>query len=195
MNSTCALKEWNVAIEALEAGKTIVLLRKGGISEDNRHFQVQKTCFWLYPTYEHQKPELLKPEYADRVTTVESGWHPESVRIGSRAEIAAVLTATDEQTVEKLLPYHIWSDRLALERLRWKANQALSILLLRVYRLPEPQIIPYQSSYGGCKSWIDLADIMPDREMIPVIDDRIFAEKIAEIRSIIDDRSRFGQNR
>ena len=26
-----ALKEWNVAVEALEAGKTILLLRKGGI--------------------------------------------------------------------------------------------------------------------------------------------------------------------
>jgi hypothetical protein len=185
MNTTCALKEWNVAIEALEAGETIVLLRKGGISEDNRHFQVQQSYFWLYPTYEHQKPELLKPEYADRIITVESGWHPESVRIGSSAEIAAVLTVTDEQTVDKLLRYHIWNERLALERLHWRPSQPLSILLLRVYCLPEPQIIPYQSSYGGCKSWIDLAEIISNREKIPVLDDRIFAEKIAAIRSII----------
>ncbi|BCX07554.1 MAG: hypothetical protein KatS3mg066_1413 [Fischerella sp.] len=35
-----ALKEWAVAVTALEAGKTIMLLRKGGIHERNGRFQV-----------------------------------------------------------------------------------------------------------------------------------------------------------
>jgi len=33
-----ALKEWSVAVEALEAGKTIMLLRKGGIREASKNF-------------------------------------------------------------------------------------------------------------------------------------------------------------
>jgi hypothetical protein len=184
INHFHALKEWNIAIEALEAGKTIVLLRKGGIREDNRHFQVPQSWVWLYPTYEHQKPELLKPEYADRVTTVESRWHPETVRIGSYAEIVEVLTTTEEKIVESLLPYHIWNERLAIERLHWKPTQPLFILLLRVYRLSQPQIIPYRDSYGGCKSWIELATPIHSQESVPILDDRAFTDKTSEIRAI-----------
>lgn len=85
-----ALKEWSVAVEALEAGKTIMLLRKGGIREESTNFEVPYRQVWLYPTYEHQKPDLLKSEYASQVTPVESGWHPDTVRIGSCAEITGV---------------------------------------------------------------------------------------------------------
>ncbi|MEL6165336.1 MAG: DUF1802 family protein, partial [Cyanobacteria bacterium J06628_3] len=35
-----ALKEWAIAINALETGKTIMLLRKGGIHEKGGRFQV-----------------------------------------------------------------------------------------------------------------------------------------------------------
>jgi hypothetical protein len=185
INHLHALKEWNVAIEALETGKTIVLLRKGGIREDNRHFHVPQSWVWLYPTYEHQKPEFLKPEYVDRVTSVESGWHPETIKIGSYAEIVEVLTTTEEKIVERLCPYHIWNDRLAIDRLHWKPTQPLFILLLRVYCLSQPQFIPYQNSYGGCKSWIDLDAPIQSQEVVPVVDDRVFADKIAEIRAVI----------
>ena len=64
-------------------GKTIILLRKGGIREENGRFGVDYDRVFLYPTYEHQQPNLLKSEYAGKVMPVESGWHPETVRIGS----------------------------------------------------------------------------------------------------------------
>ncbi|MEO1671947.1 MAG: DUF1802 family protein, partial [Cyanobacteria bacterium J06631_2] len=70
---THTLKEWAIAVDALSQGRTIMLLRKGGIRE--RGFQVKYSPVWLYPTYEHQKPNLLKPEYVTQVTPVESGWH------------------------------------------------------------------------------------------------------------------------
>ena len=35
-----ALKEWNIAVKALEKGQTILLLRKGGIKEISGQFQV-----------------------------------------------------------------------------------------------------------------------------------------------------------
>ena len=50
-----ALKEWAVAIKALEAGKTIMLLRKGGIHERGGCFHVPQREVLLYPTYEHQQ--------------------------------------------------------------------------------------------------------------------------------------------
>jgi len=38
LNTTHALKEWAVAVDALEQGKTIMLLRKGGIHEQGGRF-------------------------------------------------------------------------------------------------------------------------------------------------------------
>ena len=53
-----ALKEWSVAVDALAEGEMMVLLRKGGIKEDNGRFQAQAQKAILFPTFEHQKPEL-----------------------------------------------------------------------------------------------------------------------------------------
>ena len=56
-----ALKEWAVAVKALERGETALVIRKGGIRE--KAFAVKDSRFLLLPGYEHQKPELLKPAY------------------------------------------------------------------------------------------------------------------------------------
>ena len=47
-----AFKEWAVAVDALTNGNQIMLVRKGGISEDSKHFTVIHDKFLLYPTYD-----------------------------------------------------------------------------------------------------------------------------------------------
>lgn len=177
-----ALKEWAIAVEALGKGETIVLLRKGGIRE--REFQVQYPQVWLYPTYEHQKPELLKPEYA-MVTTVESDWHPDKVTIKSCATITDVLTIGSPEQVAALQPYHVWNERMVDERLKWKPQKPLLVLLLRVYRLHEPQTIPYLSSYGGCRSWIELEPEILSDSLVPAMNEVEYAAQTQTIKARI----------
>lgn len=180
-----ALKEWAVAVEALETGSTIALLRKGGIREAGKNFQVKQRQVWLYSTYEHQKPQLLKPEYADQVTSVESGWHPATIPISSCASITDVLTVQNSSTVAKLYPYHIWNQQMIGDRLKWQSDRPLSVLLLRVYRLPQAIDIPYSEAYGGCKSWIDLIEPISLNGLIPVLDDRTYQQMVTEIISLM----------
>ena len=175
------LKEWAVAVDALAAGKTILLLRKGGIREVNRNFEVQHQQVWLYPTYEHQKPGLLKPAYASAVTVVKSGWHPETVCIHSYAEITNILAIGNRDIITALQPYHIWNEQMISDRLKWKPQQPLFALLLRVYRLPQPQLIPYNQAYGGCKSWIDLIEPISTDGLTPVLDDMTYEQQVTEI--------------
>lgn len=182
-----ALKEWAVAINALESGETIMLLRKGGIHERNGHFQVAQKQILLYPTYEHQQAFMLKPEYADRVYPVTSGWHPETVPIGSWAEITDILPVSDESIVNTLLPFHIWNEHFISDRLKWKPRQPLYILLLRTYKLPQ-QEIPYNPKYGGCKSWIDLDQPINLQGAIPVLSDFAYTQLVETIRQIIGDK-------
>lgn len=187
MSSTIshALKEWAVAVDALEQGKTIMLLRKGGIHERGGRFQVAHDRVLLYPTHEHQQPFLLKSEYAEQVTLVTSGWHPETIRIGSFALITDIFLVSDETIVDALLPFHIWNEQFISDRLKWKPRQALYILLLRTYKLDREQMIPFSSIYGGCKSWIDLAQpIAIDRSM-SVLHDATYNQIVGEIRAIV----------
>jgi len=178
---TPALKEWAIAVEALRAGRSILLLRKGGIRETNGRFSVEHPRVWLYPTYEHQKPHWLKPDYARRITPVDSGWHPTEVPISVWAEVTEVLQLMDEETIARLLPYHIWNERLVTERLHWKPHQPLYALLLRVYTLPEVISLPYSDTYGGCKSWLHLP-IPTWKEAAPVLSDAEFAQISDQIK-------------
>lgn len=183
--TTHALKEWAVAVNALEAGKTIMLLRKGGIKEEGNRFQVAHNQILLYPTYEHQQPNLLKPEYASEVTPVSSGWHPETVRIGAWAEITDILAVSDEPAVKSLLSYHIWNEQFISDRLKWKPRVPIYLLLLRTYRLSTTQTIPYCQEYGGCKSWIDLVQPISLEESVPVLSEAEYAQQVAKIRNIL----------
>lgn len=183
-----ALKEWAITVNALEAGKTIMLLRKGGIHERNGRFQVVHDEILLYPTYEHQQPFLLKPEYANLVYPVTSGWHPETIRIGSWAKITDIFPVCDESIVNALLPFHIWNEHFISDRLKWKARQPLYILLLRTYNLPQVREIPYLPEYGGCKSWIDLDETINIQDAKPALSDSTYYQLVAEIRNIVGDK-------
>ncbi|PIG92013.1 DUF1802 family protein [Gloeocapsopsis sp. IPPAS B-1203] len=185
LNTSHALKEWAVAVEALEQAKTIVLLRKGGIHEQGGHFRVAYGRVLLYPTYEHQQPALLKPEYAQAVTPVPSGWHPETVRIGSWAEITDIVPVNQPSAVEALLPFHIWNEKFISDRLKWKSRQPLYILLLRTYILPQVHI-PYSAEYGGCKSWIDIVQTIFLENSQAVLSDETYSHKVAEIRQTVN---------
>ncbi len=191
MDLTAALKEWAIAIDALERGETILLLRKGGIREVGGHFQVPESEVLLYPTLEHQKPELLKSKYAENVTPVASGWHPERVRICSWARITdlwpiAVETEEIAASVQSALqPYHIWNDRFVRDRLQWKPRQPLYLLLLRTYCLAKPREIAYSEAYGGCKSWIQLTEAIATADSFPVLDEVAYSNLRDRLRDIV----------
>jgi len=196
---THALKEWAIATEALEQGKTIMLLRKGGIKESFGKFLVphdgaerpRSHRILLYPTYEHQQPSLLKPEYQSHVTPVTSGWHPDRVSISSWAEITDVLPVSDENTIKALLPFHIWNEQFIRTRLKWKPRQPIYILLLRTYKLPAPQVIDYLPQYGGCTSWIDLVSAINLDNTQPVLTEHSYQQLSTEIRQIVGNNLTF----
>lgn len=177
-----ALKEWSIAVQALEQGETILLLRKGGIREAGGRFEVPFDRVLLYPTFEHQDPELLKQP--NQVERIESGWHPERVKLSSIADITHVLQVSEPEIVRSLLPFHIWNDRFVEERLKWKPRSPLYLLLLKVFRLAEPQVIPYREAYGGCRSWIEIEEINGD-QVTPVLSEEEYRDRVEQIQNVI----------
>ncbi|MCM3748047.1 DUF1802 family protein [Paenibacillus pasadenensis] len=183
-----ALKEWAVTVRALEQGRQIVVLRKGGIAEETRKFQLESPDFYLMPAYEHQRRELLKEQAQGLLDEVLGEWDgPEASRIviSSRAHAAEDILVTEPEALERIRGLHIWTDDFAMERLKWKRRDPLHVLLLRVYRLPQPIELPMEPAFTGCKSWISAGPPLSADGAVPVLDDAEFERRCAEIRNLL----------
>ncbi|MEM6401046.1 MAG: DUF1802 family protein [Cyanobacteria bacterium P01_D01_bin.116] len=180
-----ALKEWAIAINALETGKTIMLLRKGGIREKGGSFRVAHNRVLLYPTYEHQQAVMLKADYCNQVISVTTGSRPQTVKINSYAQITHVLPVTDESIINALLPFHIWNQKFVGDRQQWKPQEPLFVLLLRTYKLSTEQSVSYHPRYGGCKSWIDLNESISLEAAKPALSENAYSQLVAQICEII----------
>ena len=152
-----AFKEWAVTVRALAEGEQLVTLRKGGIREPDKHFSLDHERFFLYPTFDHQRRDLVReshqPElrraleegvWADgeppaHALTMDGGIaQPDRVRIRAWAEVAGAWTVTDRRAVDALSPFYVWTPDYAEKRLSWKRRHPLHVLLLRTYRIPRP---------------------------------------------------------
>lgn len=188
MEQPIALREWAVAIKALEAGRQVIVLRKGGIAEETKEFRLESPHFYLFPSFEHQKPHLVKDAAREDVasTQAEAAHHPDTVQITSFAEVVEDIEVTDADTLKRLDKLHIWTEDYAEERLKWKRTKPLHVLLFRVYRLSPPAVLPLRENYGGCKSWLHLEDEITAQRALPVLTDDEFNEKAEAVRSAIE---------
>ena len=181
-----ALKEWAVTVRALDLGEQIILLRKGGIREEGKDFRVVYPEFLLYPTFEHQKQELLKEGYHDGLQQVPSPAQPQqSITFSNWARVEETIELGEQDEVDSLYPHHIWTQDYALNRLHWKPRHPLSILLLRVYRLERPQSVDYLPAFGGCKSWVELSSDVPLGRLTPVLADDEFQRSVGEVKGAL----------
>src|SRR4028118_501574 len=58
-----AFKEWAVTVRALAEGEQLVTLRKGGVQEPDKSFELDHTRFFLYPTFDHQRSDLVRESH------------------------------------------------------------------------------------------------------------------------------------
>ena len=149
-----ALKEWAVAVRALERGETALVVRKGGIRE--KAFAVPQTRFLLLPGYEHQRPELLKEEYRGLMDRIPDLADDGPLRFSSFAEVESAYEISEAEELSALDPHHMWTPEYAESRFKWRPKKPLTVLVLRTYLLPRAVELPYRDEYGGCRSWIEL---------------------------------------
>src|SRR6201989_1735384 len=199
-----AFKEWAVTVRALAEGEQLVTLRKGGIREPNRHFELEHDRFFLYPTFDHQRNDLVREahhpelrggreegvgrdaEPPSRAITLDGGIaQPDRVRIRAWAEVAGAWTVTDRRAVDALSPLHVGTTDYAETRLAWKRRHPRHVLLLRTYRIPRPVPVRVRDDSGGCRSWLEITRDLPF-EGTPVLSDEEFERASEEIAAIAE---------
>ena len=181
-----ALKEWAALIAALGDGRQIVTIRKGGIREETKDFRVRHQAFLLYPTYDHQQADLLKPAYrADLAAALAQQVDPaREVVISHYARVSDAFETSSDDILRALSPHHAVSDGYAEKRLHWRPRKPLEVMLLRVFRLAEPHQLAVLPEYGGCKSWIELPGSISLAGMAPVLDDAAYARQADPVRAL-----------
>ena len=178
-----ALKEWAVAVRALERGETALVVRKGGIRE--KAFAVPETRFLLLPGYEHQRPELVKPEFRGILDGIPDLTDDGPLRFSSFAEVVGAYEVSEAEDLASLDAHHMWTHEYAESRFKWRPKKPLTVLVLRTYLLPETIELPFREEYGGRKSWIELGESVAADVARPALSDEAFDEMVAPAREIL----------
>ncbi len=180
-----ALKEWAVTGEALGQGRQIILLRKGGLLDEDGSFCLEHGQFFLLPTWLHQEKSLVKPAHRD-LFDFSQKMRGESVQtpvLRYFASVAATwqLRESDEALL-KVAP-HIYAPSYLDLRFNYQSDKPLLCAALRVWELESP--IPYamRPQDMGCRSWIAMETPLQSAAT-PVLSDADFAESLNELSEL-----------
>ncbi|HSU65836.1 MAG TPA: DUF1802 family protein [Tepidisphaeraceae bacterium] len=164
-----ALKEWASVCNALETGRQIILLRKGGIYEAAGEFELENPQFLLFPTYLHQNLNMLKPEAHPGFEAMNA--EPGEVRISAAGVVSDIVQLRAREQMDAIEDEHVWASPLIDMRFNYKPQNPLYLMLIRAYRLHEPAIVANTPAYAGCKSWVPLDGPIGTRDATPALDD------------------------
>lgn len=151
-----AFKEWAAICRALAAGRQDVILRKGGLVEPVGGFRPDHPEFLLMPTFVHQAQESLVPEARDLLADIDVDRPPYGHVVFRH--VARVRQVRRVRRIGDLAAYrarHVWSDAVVAERFHRWADE-LHVLEVDVSPLAEPFTLPWNDSFGGCRSWVEL---------------------------------------
>lgn len=150
-------KEWSKVVEALGKGKQQIILRKGGIIEENNVFSVKEKEFLLLPTLYHQQNEQIKESWLKEVGEEDIYYvNPHQVWVYFKAVVQEVAQITSWEELQKMNDLHVWKESVIKERYeRWQEHE-VTLLKVEVETLEKPILLDLLPEYGGCKSWIEI---------------------------------------
>jgi hypothetical protein len=182
-----AFKEWAIVVDALARGEQIIILRKGGISEGRRGFQVDYAKFLLFPTRFHQQRDSVLPSAQTRFDQIAPNFpDPNTLRLECFAEVVAWRRLDSLAAAERLRGQHIWRDALIADRFDWGQEKNIHAMALRVYRLGFAVELPLLADYGGCKSWIELANDIETQDATPILSAEDFETRLKRFEAALD---------
>jgi hypothetical protein len=162
-----ALKEWASAIAALGRGDQIILIRKGGIADPK--FGLEAERFYLFPTNFHEG----------------GGQPPSAVPITHWCEAVKTWEVRDLDALLRLEAQVVF-DRNTLEtRYRFRPDQAIHVIAVRTFALPNAVSVPMNDRYEGCRSWVSLDEEIDVEGSRAVLSDSQLQSRIEEVSATL----------
>ena len=184
-----ALKEWAATCRALQQGTQIVVLRKGGLRDEEGAFALESPAFWLQPTYFHHAQQLVKPEFQSLLQAAENehseGENDRFIRLKTWAQVAKVWSVPPGKDEVLMRIPHIWSADYLQVRRSFRAGEPILCAALRIFSLGVAHIVPMQPRFLGCRSWLDLDEALSTETSRAALDDDAFITALERIESVL----------
>ncbi len=174
-----ALKEWDVQCQALEVGRTALLMRKGGIIEQRGEFSLEHDRFWLYPTFLHQNTGELRQDFHDLLRQ-----NPDFLELRSFAMVEKIWKLEDLAQIRSLEPHNALTADALTRKYNYRNKPFVHALLLRVYTC-QPVRILETPTYVGCVSWVELEASLEPVNAQPALSDQKFLAFKAQLEAIL----------
>jgi hypothetical protein len=174
-----AFKEWALVCASMLRGETSLIFRKGGIAEGREGFRFRHDRFFLFPTFFHEQADRLRIEVPlpDR--------EPDVVRFSAYIEVEFTRWIENLALLEPLADLHILKPEVLEQRFTYDDPEGLHVAMIRVFRITPELSLPFQKSFGGCRSWIELAESPADLRFTPVIEDADHATRVQRVLAAI----------
>ena len=186
VSSRAALKEWAISAESLAQGRQILLLRKGGLFDEDGAFHLEHKSFFLMPTWFHQERNLVKAQHQDLWAQAPRETDETAklayLRHFARVEQVWQLHENAESALRNAA--HIYSPTYLDLRFAYQVNKPLLCAALRLYRLETPLRYELRSEDLGCKSWVEWDEPFAGNAT-PALDEDSFARKLQELRDVL----------
>ncbi len=182
-----ALKEWSVVCDLLKEGHLALLIRKGGIHESGGPgvFELEYPRFALFPSWAHQKPEMIKPQFRDRVEIKEE---PTQVPITGMGIVEKIWQIPSREAFDTLDDLHCWDKPQIDMRFDYKPQRPLYLMAVRGYTLKTSLTIPNHTQYAGCRSWVPLRSehVLDETQAVPGMSDQAFEQVVKRVADVFD---------
>lgn len=183
LEARAGLKEWAITGEALGQGRQIVLLRKGGLLDEDGAFSLEHSAFFLLPSWFHAEKSLVKPPHLDlwEQTARADDEGPKIAYARQFARVEQTWTLHEEaESALREVP-HIWSSAYLDLRFAYNPGKPLLCAALRVWNLVEPFRYEMRSQDMGCRSWVEWEEPRVSAGS-PVLSEDEFEARLLEVK-------------
>ncbi len=150
-------------------------------------FEVEQKEFLLFPTLFHQQRESVLPEGQTRFDEIMPLMpEPSVVRLQGFARVVDWHRLDSLTAARGLHGLHLWREEVIEKRFDWSQDKHIHVMAVRVFRLPAPVEVPMREAYGGCKSWIELAEDISPVGAQAVLEENAFAAQLQRFRKALE---------
>jgi len=177
--SSVAFKEWALVCASMLRGETSLIFRKGGIAEGRDGFRFRHERFFVFPTFFHEQANRLRID----IPMVE----PEKDAISISAYVHVEFTCWIEN-LSWLIPLadlHILKPEVLEQRFAYDEPKGLHLAVIRAFRVAPAWSLPFQKSFGGCRSWVELPEAPVGLRFLPVIDEGEQAKRVERVLAAV----------
>ena len=181
-----ALKEWAVLVDAMARGEIIAMVRKGGIREQRAGFAVRHERFLFYPTFFHERPGELAPQFAARLASSHAARPAEgTIRLEYLGQVAGVWPVSSLESLRSIDGMHGLAWSAVESRFHYRQKPGVQVVAVRMLRLAEPVVVPEERRYQGCVSWVALDGAVNVSNASPVLDDTSMLMRVAALTNAL----------